>query len=214
MSEEPPSFVKNNPWTKILSERGKDSGQPTAIPPESPNQRQKPHATTQDQRQSATEKRGGPPRSKAVIIQRQKQVLELYLRGVDTEGIASELGYPQRTIFKDLAHLKEWLKIHFEKDRIATTNKALAQLDMLWRDLQQIYFSPIPAEGPDPAYRKVMAIDRMVKILQIRTSLTSTLPEPPISASDEETDFSKLTEDDQIAIAKAIKRFETPVSPP
>lgn len=129
-------------------------------------------------RQSVAEKGGGFPRPRAVIDKRRKQVFELYLRGMDAETIAKGLNFPARTIYRDIANIKQWLKIHFEKDRIVITNMTMAQLDLLWRDLQQAFINPIPAQGPDPAYRKAMLIDRMLKVLQVRSNLTQTIPAP------------------------------------
>ena len=209
-----PSYLKDNPWKDILKQRGKDSGHQVLTKPDSPTQRRKPQAAARDQLQSAAKKRGGPPRSKAVIAQRRKKVLELYLRGVDAEAIATQLTYPARTIYKDLEHLKEWLKIHFERDRVAITNKAMAQLDMLWRDLQQIYFSPIPLEGQDPAYRKVMTIDRMLRVLQLRTYLSGTSPAQTGPASTGKFDTSKMNEDEQVNFARAIVKLEATARQP
>jgi len=91
------------------------------------------------------------------------------------DEIASQLKYPRRTIYSDLEHLKQLLKVEFHKERVFAFNRAVAQLDLMWREIWRIFYAPTLSDQ-DPSFRKMAAMDRMLKILRDRNALLELTP--------------------------------------
>jgi len=115
------------------------------------------------------EKTGGKG-SKVEIEARRLQVLRLYLRGMKGDEIAHELNCPRSTIYRDIDNLKQWPKVNFDEQRMIAVIEAGAKVDEIWRELWQTFYKP-SIGNEDPSFRKMATIDRMLKVLHLRTYL-------------------------------------------
>jgi len=178
-----PSYLKDNPWKDILKKRGKDGGQPTRTVAKPPLA-----GTTHGQSAQATgnnrQKRPGP-HSRREIEARRRKVLQLYLRGINADEVSQATGFPLRTVYKDLVHLKNWLKIEFARERLYTVSQAVAELDEMWREAWSIFHksAPLRKDGSevDVSGRKLAALDCIMTIQKNKCTLLGLLSrdQPP-----------------------------------
>jgi hypothetical protein len=202
--------VKDNPFVEILAQRGKEPPDTYQNPQETPILQPTPSPTTQE-KQPSTAQKGGPPRTRAEVEERRRQVLQLYLIGLNAREIASQLNYPRRTISTDIQRLKQYLQTEFAEERKFIVNKTIAQLDEMWRQGWKIFHSPA-ATDQDPSFRKLAAMDRLLRTIQLRSSILGATPEPealPEVADKERRFVEKLSKDEQAVLIRAIKRLES-----
>jgi hypothetical protein len=153
-------------------------------------------------------RKGRGHNTQADIERRRSKVLAFYLRGLDSHEIAEALkregpAVSRATVYRDIQALELWLKSEYQRDRQFLVNKALAELDQLWREAWLVFDRPA-ARNQDPSFRKLAAIDRLLRIQQMRNlvldvvskgspeqSVMSTFAEEFASLVNSETDPEK-----------------------
>jgi hypothetical protein len=176
LSEEPPSFVKNNPWTKILSERGKDDGKPV-LTDQNPSDRSmtsKNHAQIVQSR-SVT----GPLKSQRHIKKRRLLVLRLAALGLGAEEIQQALAgegvvVTTRCIYKDLVAVHKELDALDKHSLKYTVGWSFAELTELWREGWLSYHKPDLEAG----FLKLGALRELRNLHRSKTRLAGLEAEP------------------------------------
>jgi hypothetical protein len=182
LPEEPPSFVTNNPWTKILSERGKDDGKPvlTNQPPSEPSQTEKKHT----ENLPATSK----PKSQRQIKKRRALVLRLASIGLDSDQIQQALAgegifITSRSVRNDLVKLNKELESIDRKHLGYSIGASFAELSELWREAWTSYHNPDMEAG----FLKLGALRELRNLHRSKTRLAGL--DPGLGLSTEITAF-------------------------
>lgn len=129
--------------------------------------------------------------TKADIEHRRSKVLALYLRGLSSDEIAQVLesegtGISRITVYRDIQALEQSFKVELQDSRRFLRNKALVELNLLWREAWMVYYQP-PVDNRDPAYRKLAALHRLVQIWEMRARASGLTGEAIEELSREDT---------------------------
>jgi hypothetical protein len=161
----------------------------------------------QSKKKAVSERSHGPKLSQAVIEQRRLEVLHYHMRGLTPDEILQNMKNPpsRRTLFYDLAYLKKWIKKGYAEERGYTLDRAMLELEELWRELWRIFHNPIVDAAV--AFQKLGAIDRLLRILQIKASLMGLFDSEVTRLFDEiQTNFLASKARIEAAVRDAIAR--------
>ena len=142
-----------------------------------------------------------------VIEQRRLEVLHYYMRGLTGDEIMASMKKPpsRATLFRDLAYLQRWIRKGYAKERGYTLDRAMLEIEELWRELWRIFHNPIVDR--QAAYQKLGALDRLMRLLQIKASLMGLFDVEVTRLFDEiKTDFAASKERIEAEIRNTIAR--------
>lgn len=165
------SFMRDNPWLGILSQRGKDQGEPAPASINPSNLSKASGEQVQIRQTTSLEK---PPLKKRQrqIKKRRILVLRLALIGLEPEQIQQALAgegvyVATRTVYRDLAALRKDLDLMDRKQLGYTLGFSFAELTELWREAWVCYHNPNLETG----FAKLGALRELLQIHRAKTRL-------------------------------------------
>lgn len=154
------------------------------------------------------------------------------------DEVAQQVNVTRRTVESDFREVKANLLQVVQNEQLRTVKLALAELDEIWREAWILYHRPA-REGENETLRKLQALDRLTRIAAEKNRLV--FLSGPVSEDGEgnmvkqfghtprpqdavitinsrvrqqmDTVIESLTEAEQRALAKAIRKIEQPDKP-
>jgi predicted DNA-binding transcriptional regulator YafY len=148
----------------------------------------------------------------ASIAQRQRMVCRYYLRGLGPAEIASRLGVSERTINRDVQQIELSFKQTIAVETLRTLRRAFAELAEFEHEVWAIFHRP--TQSSDDSFRKLAAMDRLLKVHEIKNRLAGLGPEPLEVKTIDWTErremrsrLHELPQEERILLAKVIRRL-------
>jgi hypothetical protein len=153
-------------------------------------------------------------------LRRQDFVLTYFMHGAKTGEIAKALHVTERTIQLDLAVLKPWIYAKVEAEQLHSLRRSFLQKEEIWREIWSMYHRPLQdgKESPDTS-RKLKALelatkmsaelDRIAGIGQSKEAAVVVKQEVHVGQTAAENAVEKLSEEEQLVLAKVIRDIES-----
>ncbi|MFI5449675.1 MAG: hypothetical protein ACHQ03_07920 [Candidatus Bathyarchaeia archaeon] len=155
-------------------------------------------------------------------LQRRRQLLRYFLRGVtDSEELSRLLHCSVRTTQLDLQALRPWLHRKVEADQLHSLRISFLQKREIWREIMALHHRPLQngKEAPD-IFRKTRCLelamkmssefDRIGGIGQSKPPAVVVRQDVRVMLAAAEKAIEKLSEEEQIVLAKTIRELEHP----